>query len=86
MNKLNNILISGEIKNNVKPKKYAKMKEISQVEIREIAENIVRKTNGFDAVEDVSEILKEMLRKMNIAVEEIKNNPNCKCTNCKCVK
>jgi uncharacterized phage infection (PIP) family protein YhgE len=62
------------------------MKEISQKEIKEIAENIISKTKGSDAVEDVSDILKEMLKKMNIAVEEIKNNPNCKCTNCKCNK
>jgi len=62
------------------------MKEISQREIREIAENIVDKTKNSDAVDDVSEILKEMLKKMDVAVEEIKNNPNCKCTNCKCNK
>ena len=66
------------------------MKEISQKEIKEIAKNIVNKasdsTSNHDAVEDVSDILKEMLNRMNVAVEEIKNNPDCKCTNCKCGK
>ena len=66
------------------------MKEISQKEIKEIAENIINKAsdsiNNHDAVEDVSDILKEMLSRMNVAVEEIKKNPDCKCTNCKCGK
>jgi len=66
------------------------MKEVSSKEIREIAEGIVTKTNessnNYDAVDDVLGILKDMFNKMNIAVEEIKNNPDCKCENCGCDK
>jgi hypothetical protein len=66
------------------------MKEISHNEIRNIAESIVNKandtSNDYDAIDEVSEILKETLKKMDIAVEDVKNNPNCKCTNCGCNK
>jgi len=66
------------------------MKEVTNKEIRDIAEGIVTKTtesiNDYDAVDSVSTILKDMFSKMNIAVEAIKNNPDCKCTNCSCDK
>jgi hypothetical protein len=65
------------------------MKEISNQEIKEIATNIVEKTsnssNDYDAIEDISLILKDTLTKMNIVVEEIKK-PDCKCKNCGCKK
>lgn len=67
---------------------FGKMKKITNKEIREIAENIVEKTNestnDFDAVEDITQVLKNMLINMKVAVEEIKKNPNCGCSDCKC--
>jgi len=64
------------------------MKQVSNKEVREIAENIVEKTNkstnDYDAVDDVSLLLRNIFEKMEIAVEQIKNNPDCKCTDCKC--
>ncbi len=66
------------------------MKEITQQEIREIAENIVSKTSespsNHDAIKDVSNILGDLLTKMDIAVEKIKKDPDCKCKNCGCDK
>jgi hypothetical protein len=66
------------------------MKEVTSKEIREIAEGIVTKTNessnDYDAVDDVSNILKDMFNKMDIAVEDIKKNPDCKCESCGCDK
>ena len=54
------------------------MKKVSNKEIRDIAENIVSKTseskNDFDAIDDVSSMLREIFKKMEIAVEKIKNN------------
>jgi len=65
-------------------------KEVTNQEIREIAEGIVTKTSestsDYDAVDDVTGILKDMFANMNIAVENLKKNPNCKCTNCSCDK
>jgi len=66
------------------------MKEVTNKEVREIAESIVSKTNesdsDYDSVDDVEEILKSMFEKMNIAVKKVKNNPDCKCTDCGCDK
>lgn len=63
------------------------MKEITQQEIREIAENIVSKANeSSDAIEDISAILGDLLTKMDVAVEKVKKNPDCKCKNCECDK
>ena len=66
------------------------MKEVTNKEIRDIAENIVEKANesssNYDAVEDVSFILTDIFKKMEIAVEEVKANPDCKCTSCACKK
>ena len=66
------------------------MKQVTSQEIREIAENIVDKTNessnNYDAVDDVSSILIGILEKMEVAVEIVKNNPDCKCENCECKK
>ena len=66
------------------------MKKVSSKEVREIAENIVDKTNkstnDYDAVDDITSMLRVVFEKMEIAVEEIKNNPDCKCTDCKCEK
>ena len=66
------------------------MKKVTQNEIREIAGNIVEKTNectnNYDAVDGVISILNDILKKMNIAVEEVKNKPDCKCKNCECDK
>lgn len=62
-------------------------KEVSNKEIRDIAENIVTKTSSSpsnaDAVENISLMLREIFQKMEIVVENLKSN-NCKCTNCKC--
>lgn len=62
-------------------------KEVSNKEIRDIAENIVTKTSNSpsnaDAVENISLMLREIFQKMEIVVENLKSN-NCKCTNCKC--
>lgn len=67
-----------------------KMKKVSNKEIRDIAENIVSKTSkspsDYDAVEGVDSILREIFHKMEIAVESIKNNAECNCTECKCKK
>jgi len=67
-----------------------KDKEISNREIRDIAEGIVTKTNessnNYDAVDDVANLLKEMFNKMDIAVETLKKNSDCKCKNCGCDK
>lgn len=67
------------------------MKEVTIEEIRNIAQRVVSTTNessnNYDAIDDVEGVLLEMFKKMSIAVEEIvKNNPDCKCTNCKCDK
>jgi hypothetical protein len=66
------------------------MKEVTNREIRDIAENIVEKTNestnNYDAIDDVSSILANIFNKMEIAVEKIKENPSCKCDSCKCKK
>lgn len=66
------------------------MKEVNSKEIREIAKGIVTKinesSNDYDAIDDVSSILKDIFSRMNIAIEEIKNNPDCKCQNCGCDK
>lgn len=79
--------VNGEL---LGPKKSNNMKEITTEEIRELAEGIVSKTNespsDYDAIDDVSGILKEMFTNMDIAVEEIKKNPDCKCKNCGCDK
>lgn len=65
-------------------------KIVTHKEIREMAENIVDKTNEstnvFDAVDDISGILKNMLISMKVEVEVIKENANCKCNECKCNK
>jgi len=65
---------------------FGKMKKVTNKEIREIAENIVDKANesenDFDAVEDVSQVLKKMLISMKVAVEDLK--PDCGCGECKC--
>jgi len=65
-------------------------KVVTHKEIREIAENIVDKTNestnDFDAIDDISGLLKNMLISMKVEVEGIKENPNCKCEDCKCNK
>ncbi len=64
------------------------MKEVTNKEIREISEVIIKKANdsdnNFDAIEDVSEMLRSMFLNMNIAVEEIKRHADCKCKNCGC--
>jgi len=64
------------------------MNKITQEEIREIAGNIVSKTNestnDFDAIDDISDMLRNMLINMKAEVEEIKRS--CKCTDCKCNK
>jgi len=64
------------------------MKEVTNKEIREISEGIINKANdsdnNFDAIEDVSDILRNMFLDMNVAVEEIKSHANCKCKNCGC--
>ena len=66
------------------------MKEVTSEEIREIAEGIVTTTNessnDYDAVDDVAGILRDMFLKMDVAVESIKKNPDCKCENCSCDK
>jgi methyl-accepting chemotaxis protein len=66
------------------------MEKVSIKEIREIAENIVEKTNEstneYDAVNDVTLMLRGILEKMEIAVEKIKNNTDCNCAECKCEK
>ena len=66
------------------------MKEVTREEIREIAEGIVtttnESTNDYDAVDDVAGILRDMFLKMDVAVESIKKNPDCKCKNCSCDK
>lgn len=68
---------------------FGKMKKVSNKEIRDIAKNIVNKTSNSssdNAIEDVDSMLREIFEKMEIAVEKIKNNPNCKCTDCECKK
>ena len=64
------------------------MKEVSNKEIRDIAENIVTKTSesssDHDVIEDISSMLREIFEKMKIVVEKLKNKPDCKCTDCKC--
>ena len=64
------------------------MKEVSSKEIRDIAENIVSKTsetpNTYDAIEIAETMLREIFEKMEIVVEKLKNNRDCKCTDCKC--
>lgn len=66
------------------------MKEISNKEVREIAENIVDKTNNstndYDSVDNIALMLRNVFEKMEIAVEKVKNNSDCKCTDCKCEK
>jgi hypothetical protein len=66
------------------------MKKVSNQEIRDIAEGIVtttsESTNDYDAIDGVAIILKDMFTKMNIAVESIKKDPNCRCQNCGCDK
>jgi hypothetical protein len=66
------------------------MKQVTNKEIKEIAERIVDKTNestsDYDAVDDVTSMLRAVLKKMEIAVEGIKKNPNCKCESCECEK
>ena len=62
------------------------MKEVSNKEIREIADNIVNKTSestsNYDAIEDVSLILRDVFSKMDIIVED----PTCDCEGCDCNK
>jgi len=64
------------------------MKEVTNKEIREISEVIIKKTNdsdnNFDAIDDVSDILKDMFTDMNIAVEKIKRDADCECEDCGC--
>jgi hypothetical protein len=80
--------INGELLGPKKSKRI--MKEVSNKEIRDIAVGIVtttsESTNDFDAVDDVEVILKGMFSKMDIAVESLKKDPNCKCKNCGCDK
>lgn len=62
------------------------MKKVSNKEIKEIANNIVNKTcestSNYDAIDDVSAILREVFLKMNITVEDLK----CDCEDCDCNK
>lgn len=62
------------------------MKKVSNKEIIEIANNIINKTsestNNYDAVEDVSHILRVVFSKMDIIVED----PTCNCEGCDCNK
>lgn len=62
------------------------MKKVSNKEIREIADNIVNKTsestNDYEAIEDVSHILRDVFSKMNIIVED----QTCNCEDCDCNK
>jgi len=64
------------------------MKEITNKEIKEIAKRIINKVNesenDYDAFDEIFDILIDTFSKMNIAVEKIKNNPDCVCTNCNC--
>jgi len=66
------------------------MKQVTNKEIKEIAESIVDKTNesssDYDAVDDVTSMLRDIFKKMEVAVEVIKENPNCKCEDCECKK
>ncbi|MEK6829870.1 MAG: hypothetical protein AABY15_07155 [Nanoarchaeota archaeon] len=66
------------------------MKQITQQEIREIAGNIINKASecpsNYDAIDGVISILNDVLKKMDITVEEVKNRPGCKCNDCACDK
>lgn len=59
---------------------------VTDKQIRDIAEGMVDKTNdcdsNYDAIEEVSALLKETLRKSGVPIEEKK----CKCNNCGCGK
>lgn len=64
------------------------MKKITSKEIKEIARGIVDKTNevhnNAKAAEKVEDLLVGTFEKMKMALENVKNNPNCKCRSCKC--
>jgi len=66
------------------------MREVTNNEIKEISEDIVKKmnesTNDYDAIEDVAYMVRNMLKGMKVPVENHKNNSECKCKDCGCEK
>lgn len=65
------------------------MKEISNQEIKEIADNIISRanecSNDYDAKEVAERIIRETLEKMNIPMENVQQI-ECKCKTCGCGK
>ena len=65
------------------------IKEMTQEEVRSLAENIVLKTSenksDYDSIDEVTSMLSDLFDKVGIEVKTIKTH-ECKCKTCACGK